>query len=234
MFGGANTTYQGGTYFGDTWLFEGGSWTQINPPISPPARVDAASASDAADGYIVMFGGVGAGTNNILADTWTFRGGTWTQLAPPPAPSPSGRDASEMTFDAADGKIILFGGYDLSSGWLNDTWTFSAGSWTQLTPSVSPQPRASPTLAYDAIDGYVLLFGGNGNRGYLNDTWTFLGGSWTQLVPSVSPPSRDLPAIAYDGKGGYIVIFGGWNTRGGVLGDTWVYAAHLIAFVSIN
>src|SRR5205807_277122 len=83
---------------GETWEFHAGTWTQLSPSNSPPARFSASMAYDAADGYILLFGGAG-NTVGILGDTWEFHGGQWTQLSPASSPSP--RQYPSMVYDAA-------------------------------------------------------------------------------------------------------------------------------------
>ena len=44
----------------------------------PSARYFPAMAWDAADGYVLLFGGVSA--SGVLSDTWTYVNGTWTNV----------------------------------------------------------------------------------------------------------------------------------------------------------
>jgi outer membrane protein OmpA-like peptidoglycan-associated protein len=65
LFGGENDSL-----WGDTWTFNGTTWTELLPATSPPARVGASMAYDPATGNAVLFGGYGSG--GLLADTWTY------------------------------------------------------------------------------------------------------------------------------------------------------------------
>jgi hypothetical protein len=56
--------------FGDTWTWDGITWTQQHPATSPPARLDAAMAYDAAAGNVVLFSG--DSQDATLHDTWTW------------------------------------------------------------------------------------------------------------------------------------------------------------------
>src|SRR2546426_418399 len=162
LFGGSNNI--GGTSpLGDTWKFNAGVWTQLSPSTSPSPRVLASMVYDAANGYVLLFGGLD-GNLYPLGDTWEFHAGTWTQLFPSTSPSP--RFAS-MAYDAADGYVLLFGG-SLQS----DAWEFQAGVWTQLFPSTSPAPRSAAPIVYDAAGGSVLLFGGVGPFAPIQSTTT--------------------------------------------------------------
>jgi ABC-type transport system involved in multi-copper enzyme maturation permease subunit len=200
-----------------------GEWTNITPGSSPSPR-DGAMAYDAADGYVVLFGGE-SGSFGLLADTWKFLGGSWTNITS--GESPSARVEASMAYDAADGYVILFGGGS-SSGLLHDTWKFLGGSWTNITSSSSPSSRYEASMVYDVADGYVILFGGIGSPGHLADTWKFLAGSWTNITPNLSPRARISASIAYDTADGCVLMFGG-GTQGqsgslsAVYGDTWKF-----------
>jgi hypothetical protein len=54
---------------GDTWIWDGSTWTKQTPAASPPARSDASMAYDVATGNTVLFGG---GLNGSFTDTWTW------------------------------------------------------------------------------------------------------------------------------------------------------------------
>ncbi len=198
-----------------------GPWTNITPSTSPSPRVEASMAYDAADGYVILFGGgLSSSSSGFMDDTWKFLGGSWTNITSSTSPSP--RDAASMAYDPADGYVILFGGSSASTTF-GDTWRFLGGLWTNITPSTGPSPRAIASMAYDAADGYVILFGGYGSAGYLGDTWKFLGGSWTDITPSSGPSPRDEAAMVYDSADRYIVLFGGYGSSFTIFGDTWKF-----------
>jgi hypothetical protein len=85
-------------------------------------------AYDAATGDIVLFGGVNviSGTGHTSGDTWTWNGSAWTKQHP--ATSPPARGAAAMTYDAATGDIVLFGGLARRGTALHDTWTWGSAS----------------------------------------------------------------------------------------------------------
>ncbi len=74
LFGGFSSGPSNG-FFGDTWAWDGTTWTKQVGAASPHARELAAMAYDAATGTVVLFGGdvdiTGLGIN-YLADTWTW------------------------------------------------------------------------------------------------------------------------------------------------------------------
>ncbi|MDE1820107.1 MAG: PKD domain-containing protein [Euryarchaeota archaeon] len=190
------------------------SWTET---VVPPQRSGAAMVYDAADGYVLLYGGSNA-QSSTLTDTWKFLGGVWTPLSP--STYPSARTEESMTYDSVDGYVLLFGGLYGSSTYLGDTWKFVGGSWTQLCSSCTITAREGAAMANDTADGYVVLFGGY-NGGYLADTWKFTGVSWTALSPPTSPPARAYAAITYDEGDKYVVAYGGYGPS--LLGDTWEF-----------
>jgi PKD repeat protein len=156
-------------------------------------------------GPVVQNGSSAPGWANVTA----------TAGSPPPYRS-YGRS---MAYDPVDNYVVMFGGY--TGSYLDDTWAFHGGKWTQLHPKTSPAGRDHSTLAWDPVDGYLVLFGGSNTNGDLSDTWTFLNGTWTQQFPTSHPSARWAASMAWDGADKEILVFGG--CAGGALGDTWTY-----------
>ncbi len=204
----------------ETWLWDGGHWTKQSPVTSPPARQEAVMAYDAARGKMVLFGGRQISGSSYLNDTWTWDGTNWTQLSP--AASPSARAQASMAYDAALGKVVLFGGFLNGTGQFSDTWSWDGTNWIQELAPVSPPRRQAASMAYDGINQRMLLFGGNTILGLLNDTWAWNGTTWLPLAPTSSPSSREFAAMAQNMTNGKIVLFGGNDTFND-LGDTWTW-----------
>ncbi len=171
-------------------------------------------AYDGASGTMVLVApGVGSG-GAALSQSITYEqvDGAWERLSTPTAPS--SREYAAMAYDAGIGKILLFGGYSSRGGFLNDTWEFSGGTWTNVTASAgtAPSPRAAADLAYDGNGSFDLLFGGYGptgsaTAGNLTDTWEFEDGTWSAVETSTSPPLEG--SMAYDAALGAVVYVGG-------------------------
>ncbi|MCI4351121.1 MAG: PKD domain-containing protein [Thermoplasmata archaeon] len=236
LFGGlsGSCTGAGGSAFrNDTWAFRGGNWTDLTPTIgaSPSPRWQPGFAYDAADGYLLLFGGQ-TPSGKLLNETWSFVGGKWTNRTSSVGTAPSPRFRTQMTYNAGDGYVLLFGGL-ATTGFgspLNDTWKFHALTWTQLNTTGKPTPpaRAGGGFGYDASDAYTVLFGGvDAAVVGRNDTWTFTAGNWTNATSAGAPPGRWLAAMAYDPNVSRIVLFGGCVVPGcfGALNDTWTFAA---------
>jgi hypothetical protein len=166
---------------------------------------------------------------------------SWTNITPASGqPNPPARYLSSMAFDPATGYVLLFGGYgELGLGpWVffQDTWSFSAGHWTELVANTSctattcPSPRAGAMLAYDASEHGMILFGGytyTPSYEYLafSDTWLFSGGHWTNLsASSGTPPSpRFDGSMVWDSYDNYVLLFGGMISSLVSYGDTWKF-----------
>lgn len=217
LFGGDTSTTSGAAV-NDTWKFIHGSWTQLSPPVSPPARFWAGMTYDARDRYVVLFGGQGCTSATVcsyLNDTWDYVSGVWINVTRSVAPSP--RAVPNMVFDAADNYVMLFGGNIAGA---NNTWKFVNGIWTNITPLVSPndQGGAYASMSYDPAQGFVVLFGGNPLRctgcgspvPAVNFTWKFVGGSWTNITSVHSPPARAEANLVFVGNTkGHLLLFGG-------------------------
>jgi hypothetical protein len=223
LFGGQGLS----SYLNDTWTWNGASWTEQHPPLSPPARFGAAMAYDATRKVVVLFGGMGDLSSfqiGALGDTWTWNGTTWTEQHPMVSPSP--RRGASLAFDATSGQVVLFGG-DAAHRvplFLNETWLWNGTTWTQRNPASSPAGRVGAILAYDDAASQLVLFGGA--NGMLGDTWIWDGRTWIQGEPSLSPSPRYDASAAYSSSDGELLLFGGWSGYSGWrLDETWAWNA---------
>jgi len=218
VFGGVISANGKLTYFGDTWSWDGTTWTQLHPASSPSARQLADMAYDPTGQQVVLFGG----HNGVpLGDTWTWNGTTWTQRIGAVTPAP--RVEASMATDEATSNVVLFGGFGLDGTEDSDTWTWSNGAWTQLSPFPSPSARSGAAMGYDAAQSHLVLFGG-GCCSYPAtstdaDTWTFDGSHWT-LASFDTPSARQYAAAATAGPQGSVLLFGGLTSSGNGQ-DTW-------------
>ncbi|MBK8099444.1 MAG: hypothetical protein IPK26_20235 [Planctomycetes bacterium] len=125
LFGGAAFD----TLFGDTWHFDGQSWTEILPATSPPHRSQHAMVYDPIRERSVMYGG----SLHVYTDgteTWEYDGTDWTEVIP--TASPSRRTGHSMAFDVARGRVLLLGGSTDSH-----TWEYYGNRWARVTTAPS-------------------------------------------------------------------------------------------------
>ena len=224
--------------------------------VAPSPRLSPAMAFYPPGQDIILFGGQtslpGVSPATYSNETWEFSDGTWDLLHP--VSSPSNRSGAAMTWDALDGYMLLFGGVRTTGSGvqyaLNDTWKFSQGNWTNITPIHSPSPRYDAAILYSGyitMHDFVVIFGGATCSGApacaLGDTWRFNAGAWSQVgacggpsqlgCGSTAPSPRSSATFAWAGyypDGGYVagrraVLFGGLSGSGTVLGDSWWYKA---------
>lgn len=156
LFAGANTT----GYLGDTWEWDGTSWT-LGSATGPTPRAGHAMAYDSRRGRTTLFGG--ADITGLQGDTWEWDGVTWTQLL---VAGPAPRYAHSMANDG--GRTVLFGGNRTA-----DTWEWDGSTWAQ-SPSATPLGRFYAAMAYDSQQGRTIMFGGDAGG---SETWYWVGGS---------------------------------------------------------
>lgn len=146
---------------------------------------------------------------------------TWTQIL---GPAPSDRHFHAMVFDQTHQRLLVFGGYT-NPGPVADTWAWSAGSWTQLSPVQSPPSRFWHAMAFDPARGRAVMFGGQGALAPLDDTWEFDGFNWSQVQPSNRPLPRRGHGMVFDSARQRVVLFGGEADAGGssFFNDTWEF-----------
>jgi galactose oxidase-like protein/Kelch motif protein len=190
---------------------------------------------DPATSVMIVFGGIDAGaeetdTNAVLL--YTPAAASWTTLIANGAPGgPSARDSHTAVYDAANNRMIVFGGLEFSPGietFFNDVWVLSDANgqgspvWTQLNPTgTPPAPRCNQTAVYDAANNRMTVFGGLGLNGeqLFSDVWVLthangIGGTpaWIQLTPAGSLTADvELSSAVYDPVNNIMTLFGGAN-----------------------
>lgn len=134
------------TRYSDTWTFDGASWTELKPPVTPGTRYGAQVAVDPRTKRVVLFGGLRLDTNGTVqtqvyaSDTWEFDGTTWKQMTPSTVPPP--RENGAMAYDPSLNVVTMFGGY--SGFLLSDLWSYSNGNWSVRTEALKRR-RSSGT-----------------------------------------------------------------------------------------
>ncbi len=193
-----------GDLLGDTWVWNGSSWRQQNPVISPPARAYAQMTFDAKHGVVVLFGG-GGGAG--LDDTWTWDGSNWTEQNP--AVRPPVAAGSAMDYDAALGQVVLVA---RGTGPGPQTWAWDGATWHQIPTAQSPRNH-STAMAYDPVAKRLVLF-----DHFDQATWTFGAAAGWSKATALGPSQASLPTMAYDAATRSMVLF----ADGGV-GATWTW-----------
>jgi hypothetical protein len=194
----------------DTWVYKlsTNTWTQMLPPISPPARMSHQMAFDAEHGVVVMFGGttvqdlytVVPTVATTPRDTWVYdyATNTWSEVTP--AVSPPGRYIGSMAYDRAAKVGVLYGGTEPGAGppdgriWhLKLTNTTGSNLSPNAVANVSPASGTTATVfAFDgsasndsdgSIVSYQWNFGDGSSAGGATTTHQYaLGGSYTATL----------------------------------------------------
>jgi hypothetical protein len=215
MFGG----FLGGFgRYGDTWTWNGSSWTLASSSGPAPRSVHA-MAYDSARQRVVLFGG---SDGTALGDTWEWDGASWTQVNT--AAAPPGRFNHAMAYDSHRGVVVLTGGFSTIRH--NDTWEYDGVTWVQRTEPgfTSFSGRNGHGMAYDASRQRMVIFGGfNGTR--LADTWELTSTGWVQSIATGPSGRQYIGGLAYSPDHQLIYLFGGQSGGGSDdrLNDLWSY-----------
>jgi hypothetical protein len=158
---------------GDTWEYDPTTyvWTALTVATTPSARHDFGMVWDSSRSKAVLFAGIQldiAGSAGVpKQDTWDWdpAAGTWTERTAK-GTKPGQRYAHATAFDASRNKVVVFGGWDISTGGSrNDLWDWdpTTGVWTQrLTGSESgtPSGRTYATMVADNTNSRLELVAG--------------------------------------------------------------------------
>jgi hypothetical protein len=125
LFGGFDGDGSGeGRVLGDTWTWDGTSWTELDPTRSPTRREGAAMTTFRK--RVMVFGGLrpasldGSRAERFFADTWTLGETGWHKVRKAPRPSP--RAFGSAAWDTARKETVIFAGWN-GTDTLADTWT---------------------------------------------------------------------------------------------------------------
>lgn len=195
-----------------TWRWNGVEWKHLNTTTGPPGRLRAGFVYDRGGQRGIHFGGQASLLDYTLSDeTWTWDGTDW-QPSSVTGVKPPKRADHGMAYDEARKRVVIFGGYDINSQRLSDTWELANQVWTRVTTAdvePKPPPRNAAAMAYDEARQRVVLFGGAGGNGSLADTWTFDGTRWKRENPPLSPPPMEDVAASYDRVAKRVFVSGG-------------------------
>lgn len=229
MYGGMSTSFFGGPSVDETWEYDGATWTQVFPTVTPGGLGNYGACYDSIRSRYVLYGGSDNSFFPIAASgTWEFDGTNWSLVTTTTSPGPIERPA--MCFHAGIGRTVMFGGIDPQFGGVDTTWLFDGTDWTAaVVPGSKPAVRTGAKMAYDSDRNVCVLTGGvdptNGTP--IVDTWEFDGAVWTQVASSTT--GRYASGLAYLPAQRRVVQFGGADPQAfSDLGDTWDYSRALV------
>ncbi len=215
-----------------------GVWSRYDSTAAwPQARREFAAVYDVQRNRYVIFGGAGDPyPTTLFNEVWWFDlgGVTGWHLLTPAAPGPGPRHSPQWGYDAAQQRLLIFGGYGQHHpgdplAYLDDVWQLSLDgtpTWTELFPTGTPPAgRLAGAAVYDPLRQRFVGFGGT--RGLPVDTWELdLSGepAWREVpTDSTSPPGSYGMTTVYDAVRDRMLIFGGSTSDDywGVHNDTW-------------
>jgi hypothetical protein len=214
LFGGVSN-------FGNTWAWNGATWSLLHPANSPSGRYDSSAAFDPQSGQILLFGGhLESGT--AVNDTWGWDGTNWQELSTGGSGEPAPGGGSQMAWDPALNQMLLVTP-DGDSSTAAQTWIWTGTHWLQQRDAVLGAIDSSIILAYDPVSRTMLAEGCCEEQAanLVNEpasTWRWNGSTWS-LVTGADSPS-DASAIALDPVLGTLVLCN-CNLVGGVVPSLW-------------
>jgi hypothetical protein len=187
VFGGYEKAGETRTRLGDTWEWDGTTWTRV-ADTGPAARSGAAMSYVPAlaerPAGMVLFGG-STGTPPPPGDTWHWDGRRWTLL---PQSAPAGRFNPVMAYDRAHATLLRFGGF-IGGRRVDELWQLRDDIWTPLSHR-GPAGRNHSAWAYDGDSHRLVLYGGHDGDQVFADTWTWDGTAWSRATER--PPERRI------------------------------------------
>jgi hypothetical protein len=229
VFGGNNCSKG---YFNDVWVLSdanGGtgspSWQKLVPSGTPPAARESASAIyDSANNVMTVYGGDAGSTN--FGDVWILShangtGGTptWTQLSPNGA-APNSRSGHTAVYDSTNNRMIVFGGFHLSSA-LSDTVVLSFANgiggvpaWSGVTTKGTAPAVGFHTAVYDSSLNDMYVFAGSSSEAKLAGddhafTLSSANGIGTSAWTRGGPPARYSQSMFYDSVSDSVFVLDG-------------------------
>jgi hypothetical protein len=226
FFGGQNSV----EFFEDFWRLDDLKWAKVEPDERPIlCGLPVGSFDLQRDRLVVLCAN---------SSTWEFDGVTWE--AKDPVNRPPQRSWSMMVYDRNLRKVVLYGGYDPSGQYLDQTWTWDGTNWVRLDirSRERPRARALAQMFWDPESSRIILHGGVGFPSFRDpfqrygDQWYFDGTKWVEMSPSTKLPHRYGAQIATDPRTGRILVFGGKNAQEKYINELWTWDGNAWSEVS--
>jgi N-acetylneuraminic acid mutarotase len=238
LFGGSVGSNRGLCFYqSDTWAYDlhTKTWHKMNPNTAPPAGLGAMTYDAESDRVVLFVGNLAVpwqesnigGTHCIAynespttltpaGETWVYDypKNEWTQMET--AEGPFGIQGTQMVYNTAADRIILFGGWYVGEGpkkgASSETWVYDLNSntWTEMSPEVSPPGRKDHAMAYDAESDRVILWGGGGTSPIdVGGVWTYdlNTDTWVELESNDMPSPIKGAAMVYDALNDRILLY---------------------------
>lgn len=207
--------------------------TQATPSpkayATPPGRSFAAMAYDARTHELMMYGGfTELSQAGVLNDTWAWDGKGWTPRNPRTVPTIQN---PSMTYDAANGELLMVGSEVTGQTGRNSVWSWTGGDWVQQfvwttpgcgksCPPSTTLPFAAGAVTYDSSRSRVLMLAGApGGPGA--ETWTWDGAKWAKIATAHRPTLLSC-CVTPDRSTGHLLALGYYGDWGGI-NRVWIF-----------
>ena len=199
LHGGIQYSVGGTVFHGDTWEWDGQSWTQQSQ-AGPQGIAFHAMAYDPLRGVTVLFGGSSQPGGVVNQAVWEWDGTVWRNLGN--RGGPAGRVNATLTFVPTLGESLLVGG-DANPGLAGEVWSWNGTRWLYrgMGPAVTRHGAC-----WNPGRNRLVVGGGMGPLGFNDWTWEWDGVQWFSQARSTSYLN---PALAYDEARGEVLQFGG-------------------------
>ena len=192
---------------GDTWYLDAAGW-HAAASGGPGLLSDAVMGYDPVRGTLLMFGGI---DDNLVLhnETWAWNGTRWEDHSGPASARPLARAGAGMAYDAARGRLLMFGGGDGIRGTQTDLWEWGRydlgrfiEGWVLVDTDASPSPRRDHAMFPEANGAGVVVAGGVGPTLSAN---AVLGDSWSLRWQNATPDQACIDPMNdqdHDGSAG--------------------------------
>lgn len=187
---------------GDTWVYDGLTWTRRITAHAPGGRGWTGMAYDLRRQRTVLYGGQ---NDQILGDTWEWDGNDWTRASPTASPPVLARYA--LAWDTVSERVVLYGGAPFNyQGARSEAFAWDGVTWSPFPAQAGV--RVSGHLVFDSRRSGLILIDGPGTRN--PRTWILQGSTWSPMrLQSEAPPAY---GAVYDEARHEVVVFSASGT----------------------
>lgn len=196
-------------YHSDMWSYRDGAWSLVTPEVVNDTPFSCETPIGALDTERDVLVVVCSGNT-----VYEWNGTAWKTFSNL-SPTPATRRFAGGVYDQNLKKFVMFGGYDQTGNYRQDTWTWSGTAWAEVKADKKPERRAQPVMWYDPLAKKTIIYSGAGARSIdhhaerFDDMWSFDGTNWTRISEAAAPGIRFAPQIAVDPNTGKLLLFGG-------------------------
>lgn len=127
-------------------------------------------------------------------------------------------------WDGGSGRMLLFGGLNITGDMQKDTWAYypSNDTWVQLKTGPM-NPTFGFTTVWDSTNNQFLIFGGQRSGMVQWDLWAYYPTNDTWVQKRSRPQKGFGHAAVWDTQNNQMLVFGGRNSTYETTNDTWAY-----------